>query len=392
MNIILSLGIIFLAGLLAAQLLHYVKFPAVTAYLLLGIIIGPYTFNLVSHPIIESSGLISNLVLSFVAFGLGQNFSKSQFKKIGKSVLSISLLEAMGAWILVTLAFFFLFKKPFYLSLLFGSIGAATAPAATVMVIREYKAKGVLTNTLLGVVAIDDAWCLIIFSISLAIARALALHLDTNGVVLSGVVLHSLFQIIGAFLLGGFLAILLNGLSRFIKTEANLVILIVGFILLTCGVSLSLNLSVLLANMALGASLINLKKENYKFFDILHNIEPLLYLSFFVITGASLKIPLLPKIGLLGITYIIFRLLGKTGGASLGAHFSKAPKVIKKFIGFGLLPQAGVALGVAFIAKASFPEVGNLILTTIISTTIFLEIVGPFGTKFALTKAGEINK
>ncbi len=144
--------------------------------------------------------------------------------------------------------------------------------------------------------------------------------------------------------------------------------------------------------MALGASLINLKKENYKFFDILHNIEPLLYLSFFVITGASLKIPLLPKIGLLGITYIIFRLLGKTGGASLGAHFSKAPKVIKKFIGFGLLPQAGVALGVAFIAKASFPEVGNLILATIISTTIFLEIVGPFGTKFALTKAGEINK
>ncbi len=205
MNIILSLGIIFLAGLLASQLLHYVKFPAVTAYLLLGIIIGPYAFNLVSHPIIESSGLISNLVLSFVAFGLGQNFSKSQFKKIGKSVLSISLLEAMGAWILVTLAFFFLFKKPFYLSLLFGSIGAATAPAATVMVIREYKAKGVLTNTLLGVVAIDDAWCLIIFSISLAIARALALHLDTNGVVLSGVVLHSLFQIVGAFLLGGFL-------------------------------------------------------------------------------------------------------------------------------------------------------------------------------------------
>ncbi len=289
---------------------------------------------------------------------------------------------------MITLALFFILKQNFYLSLLFGSIGAATAPAATVMVIREYKARGIFTNTLLGIVAIDDAWCLIIFSISLAIARALSLHLDVN---ILKVIFHALVQIIGAFFLGGCFGILLNWLSRFVKTRADLLIITLGLIFFTTGLSTILGLSVLLANMALGTVLVNLKKENYGFFEILHTIDTPFFLFFFVLAGANLDISLLPRIGAIAIVYFVFSILGKVAGASLGAHFSKTTSSVKKYIGFGLVPQAGVALGVALIAKHSFPEVGNFIFTTIVTTTIVFELVGPFATRFALRKAGEIK-
>ena len=390
MNTIFSLGIILFTGLFAAKLLHQVKFPAVTAYLLLGIIIGPHLLNLVSPGIINTSGLISNIVLSIIAFGLGQNFSREHFKKIGKSVLTISILEAAGAWLLVTVALFFILKQQLYLALLFGSIGAATAPAATVMVIREYKARGTFTNTLLGVVAIDDAWCLIIFSVSLAIARALSLHLGAN-ILLVKVFLHTFGQIIGAFLLGGIIGILLNWLGRFVKTRADFLIITLGSILVTAGLSILLDFSVLLANMALGTVLINLKKHNYGFFEILHTVDTPLFLFFFVLAGANLEIPLLPKIGVIAITYFFFVIIGKVAGASLGARLSKTIPSVKKYIGLGLIPQAGVALGVALIAKASFPEVGNFIFTTVVTATIIFELVGPFATRFALRKAGEIK-
>jgi len=389
MNTIFSLGIILFTGLFAAKILHRFRFPAVTAYLILGIIIGPHLLNLVAPGVINSSGLISNIVLSIIAFGLGQNFSKEHFRKIGKSVLTISILEAAGAWLLITLALFFILKQDFYLSLLFGSIGAATAPAATVMVIREYKARGTFTNTLLGIVAIDDAWCLIIFCISLAIARALSLHLSVN---ILKVTFHALVQIIGAFFLGGCFGVFLSWLGRFVKTKADLLIITLGLIFFTTGLSILLNLSVLLANMALGTVLVNLRKENYGFFEILHSIDTPLFLFFFVLAGANLEIFLLPTIGVVAIVYFTFRILGKVAGASLGAHFSKATSSVKKYIGFALIPQAGVALGVALIAKDSFPEVGGLIFTTVVTATIVFELVGPFATRFALRKAGEIEE
>ena len=157
MNTILGLGFILIAGLFSARLINKIKFPSVTAYLLLGIIIGPSLFGLVSEEILSASGLISNIVLGMIAFSIGQNFSLDNFHKIGKSVIWISVLEACGAWLLVTLAFLLILKQPFYIALLFGALSSATAPAATVMIIRQYRAKGIFTDTLLGVVAIDDA-------------------------------------------------------------------------------------------------------------------------------------------------------------------------------------------------------------------------------------------
>ncbi|MBA7499188.1 MAG: cation:proton antiporter [Clostridia bacterium] len=390
MNILLSFGVILLAGLLAAKVLRIVKFPAVTAYLLLGILIGPGVLNLASEQIINASGLISNIVLGIIAFGLGQNFSRQNFSRIGKSIIWISLLEAGGAWAGVFFASFFLLKQPLYLSLLFGAIASATAPAATVMIVREYRARGIFTNTLLGVVALDDAWSLIIFSVSLALAKALRYPLIED-FFLPKIFVLAFSEIGGAFGLGTLIAIAFSYFSRFVKTEADLLIYTLGFVLLTTGMALYLHFPVLLANIFLGVVLVNIRKENIRFFEVFRRVDSPLYLFFFVLAGVHLEINLLGKLGLIGVAYFGFRIAGKLLGASLGGYLSRAPKLVKKYLGFGLIPQAGVALGLALIAKVEFSPLGGIVFTTIMVTTIIYEIIGPFFTKFALSKAGEIE-
>ena len=389
MNTILGLGFILLTGLFSARLINKIKFPAVTAYLLLGIFIGPSVFKLIPKDIIVSSGLISNIVLGIIAFGIGQNFSRDNFRKIGKSVIWISVLEACGAWIFVTLVFLIILRQPFYLSLLFGAISSATAPAATVMVIREYRAKGNFTDTLLGVVAIDDAWCLIIFAISLAISQAIYAHMLATFFLIK-VFLSSILSIFGAFILGGIVAMLLTYLSRYLRTQTELLIFTLGFVFLNIGIAMWLKLSVLLANMFLGAILVNIHKTSFNFFDSLKTVDSPLFLLFFVLAGANLEIGILSKLGLIGLAYLIFRVAGKVIGASLGARISNASKSIKRYLGLGLVPQAGVALGCALVAKSDFPKVGGMIFTTIVATTVIYELVGPLCTKYALQKAGEV--
>jgi len=389
-NTILGLGFILLAGLFSARLISKIKFPAVTAYLIIGILIGPSLLKLIPIGILNSSGLISNIVLGIIAFSIGQNFSRDNFRKIGKSVVWISVLEACGAWILVTLVFLFILRQPFYISLLFGALSSATAPAATVMVIREYRAKGSFTDTLLGVVAIDDAWCLIIFAISLAISQAIHSHM-VAAFFLIKVFLSSILSIFGAFVLGGVIAILLSYFSRFIRTQAELLIFTLGLIFSTIGIAIWLHLSVLLASMFLGAVLVNINKSSSSPFDVLKTVDSPLFLLFFVLAGANLEIGLLSKLGLIGSVYLVFRVIGKVAGARLGAHISGASNNIKKYLGLGLVPQAGVALGCALVAKNDFPNIGSMIFTTIVATTVVYELFGPLCTKYALQKVGEIT-
>jgi Kef-type K+ transport system membrane component KefB len=388
-NTILTLGFVLISGFFAARILRKIKLPAVTIYLVLGIIAGPHLCNFISADLLKSSGLISNIVLGFIAFTIGQNFLRDTFARIGRQVLWISVFEASGAWIMVTLLFLLILHQPLYLSFIFGAISAATAPAATVMVVREYNAKGPFTETLLGIVAIDDAWCLIIFAISLAVAKVLYVHTESVYLIFR-TILHSLIEIGGSFVLGGCFAWLLHKLSGYLRTKEDLLIYILAFILVNTGLAIQLHLSVLLANMSLGAILINLDPANFRFFDTLKSIDPPLYLLFFVLAGAHLEISALSRLGVLGVGYLIFRVLGKSIGAWIGGQISRSTSKIKKYIGLGLVPQAGVALGVALIAQAEFPEVGGFILTVIVATTVVYEIVGPVCTKIALHRAGEI--
>lgn len=391
MNTLLALGIILFLGFFSARFINKIKFPSVTAYLILGILIGPYVLNIIPKDIIETSGFISNIVLSLIAFTIGQNFSRDIFSRIGRSVIWISTLEACGAWVFVTLIFFTVLGQPFYIALLFGAISAATAPAATIMVTREYNAKGPFTETLLGVVAIDDAWCLIIFAVSLAVSKGIYTHMAGSYMVIK-TIFKALVEILGSFLVGGCAGFILHKLSRYTRTHGELLTYILGLILICSGLSIQFHLSVLLTNMFLGAVLVNIKREdNSRFFDILKGIDHPLYLIFFVLAGAHLDISLLTKLGLIGAVYILFRMAGKALGAWLGGSVSQAETKVRKYMGLALVPQAGVALGTALIAQAQFPEAGNLILTTIVATTVIYEIIGPLCTKIALRKAGEIG-
>ena len=386
--VILSLGFILIAGLFSAKIIRRLKLPMVTAYLLLGILVGPAFLNMISDGIIIHSGLISNIVLGFIAFNLGQNFSADSMRKMGRSLLWISILAAVGAWFLVTAAFLF-FKQPFYVALLFGAIASATAPAATVMVAREYKAKGSFTDTLLAVVAIDDAWCLVIFAVSLAIAKAVAVAGTAANGVVTEAVMRAFLEIGGAFLLGGAVAWIAGYFSRYARTSTDLLIYTLGFIFLTTGLAVYLGLSVLLANMFLGAVLVNIHRLSFKFFDTLRTVDTPLYLIFFVLAGANLEIGLLAKLGLLGLVYVLFRSIGKIAGGFIGGLIARSPERIRNNIGLALLPQAGVALGVALIAKDTFPQYGGIIFSTTVATTVVFEIFGPLATRFALRNAGE---
>ena len=388
MNTLLTLGVIFLSALVLAKVVDKIKLPSVTAYLLLGLLIGYSFFNIIPNELIKATDLISNIALGFIAFSIGRNFSFDTFKRIGKSIMWISILEASGAWLTVTILFFLLLKQPIYISLLFGAISAATAPAATVMVVREYKARGNFTNVLLGVVAIDDAWCLIIFSISLAVAKAL--NIPGVNPHLIRVIFSSIKEIFGALILGGIVAFIMSVLIKHIRTQTEFLIYTLGFVLLNTGLAILLHFSVLLSNMFLGTVIININRTSDKFFDTLSSIDSPIYLLFFVLAGANFELSALKNIGLLGICYIIFRVSGKALGGFLGGQISQAPENVKKYIGLGLIPQAGVALGCALIAKANFPSVGRFVFNTIVATTIIYEIIGPICTKLALQKAGDI--
>ena len=355
MNTILNLGFILLVGLLAERLIQKIKLPTVTAFIIVGILLGPSLLNLVNDQLIASSGLISNIALGIIAFSLGESFLFSSFKEIGKPVIYISLTASLLPWFLVTAGLHLLLAQPLPVAILFGAISSATAPAATLMVIREYNARGNFTNTLLGVVAIDDAWCLIVFALSFALAQDALLGTDASLSLLK-VLFPFVREIILAVLLGGILAFICHFFAGYIKVKADLLIYLLGILLLNTGLALYFHLSLLLANIVLGAVLVNLSPTSFKFFDLIKTVDAPLYLLFFIMAGANLEFALLQGVALSALLFIVLRSLGKIGGGFLGGYLSNAEPKIRKYLGWALLPQAGVAIGLALIAKERFPE------------------------------------
>jgi Kef-type K+ transport system membrane component KefB len=387
-NSILSLAIIVLTGYFGAKLFRKVHFPAVTAYLLIGILIGPHVLNLVAPKIINISDFISNFVLGIIAFSLGENFTIKDIKSAGKAVIWISILEAICAWIIVTLVmiiYSLLCGMPVHPAFVLGAAAAATAPAATVMVIREYRAKGIVTEMLLRVVAIDDAWCLIFTAFAITIANALNV-----GVFNVLVISKSFIEVLTSLFFGGIAGFGLHYLSKFIVNKEELLVLTLGFILLLVGLSIRIHLSPLLTTMVAGVMIANISKNRSMFFENLRQVDSILFLAFFILVGVNLDIGIIPKIGLMGLLYIMFRIIGKFIGVHIGAKRSHADPRITRYLAWGLVPQAGVALGVALSAKTLYPSYGEIIFTTIAATTVIYELIGPFCAKYGLKKAGEI--
>lgn len=381
-------AIAVMAGLLVTRLTRLVRLPNVTAYLIAGVLIGPYVLNLTGSETLASFSVITECALGFIAFSIGDEFRIENLKAIGKPALIITLLESTFA-VLCTMTVTLLLGFDPIICIMLGALSASTAPAATLLIVRQYKAKGPLTNMLLPVVAADDATGLIAYSICVSIAQGMVNH-EAFSVVNS--LLMPLLKVVEALALGALLGIVLALSHRYFRSHTNRMSLCIGFVMLGVGLADHYGLSSLLVCMAIGAVYVNLWNESARILGCIDDWTYPLFLLFFVISGASLNLSTLPKVGLIGIVYIFARFGGKYLGSYIGGTITKQPDVVRKNIGWALMPQAGVAIGMATMVLKQLPtEYGQMIQTVILSATLVYEIIGPLAAKTALARAGEIH-
>ncbi len=387
LNTFTDLGLMIFVGMALGRLVKKIKLPNVTGYLLAGLLLGPSILGLLSEEFLSGITVISDAALGFIAFSIGNEFKISYFKRVGATPIIIACLESFFAVAFVTVALMLAGCSTTF-SLVLGSIAAATAPAATIMVIKQYKAKGPVTETLLSVVAIDDATALIMYSISIAAATALS----GGNATVKDLVLKPIIEIGGALVVGAILGFLFLLPMKAFKKDGNRLSLIIAFIFVGLGLSQLCGFSSLLLCMAMGAIVANFSPDVNQIMKLSDRITPPIFMLFFVASGADLKLSVLPAVGLVGVIYIVVRVIGKMFGASLGAIVSKADKNIRKYLGPALVPQAGVAIGLSLAASSVVPEHASEIRTVILCGTLIYELVGPVIAKTCLKKAGEITE
>lgn len=388
MSTLLTLAIAMLAGLLMTRLTRLVKLPNVTAYLIAGVLIGPSVLNLVGETQLDGFTVITEAALGFIAFSIGDQFKLSSLKAIGKPALIITVCESVGA-VVFTMGITMLLGFDPVVCIMLGALSASTAPAATLLIVRQYKAAGPLTNMLLPVVAADDATGLIAYSICVNIALNM---INNEAFSVVDTLLLPLVEIIMALLIGAVMGIALAVMHRYFKSHTNRMSFVIAAIFLGVGIADYFGLSNLLLCMAMGALYVNMSDEAERILGYIDDWTYPLFMLFFVISGAELNLDTLPKVGLIGIVYIFARFGGKFVGSWIGGTMTQQPPVVKNNIGWALMPQAGVAIGMATMALSALPlEYGQQIQTVILSATLVYEIVGPIASKKALQRAGEIH-
>ncbi|MGN0538933.1 MAG: cation:proton antiporter [Candidatus Fimenecus sp.] len=388
MNTLLSLSLGMVLGLLMTRIMKKINLPNVTGYLIAGLIAGPYCLKIFSAGELDNMTVVTNAALGFIAFSIGGEFKLSALKQLGAKIFVITLFEAVGASVLVSAVLLAMgYNAP--LALVLGAIASATAPAATLMVVRQYKASGPVTSTLLPVVAIDDAVCLMLFSILSSVAKTIEAG---NGFQVYATIVKPLIEIALSLVIGFAVGIALSLCSKFFKSRANRISLVVTAVFLGVGLSELMGLSSLLLCMAIGAALANFSPVSDAVLEGTDRWTPPLFMLFFVISGAQFNFSILPQVGIVGVAYILLRSFGKYFGAMAGCAIVKTEKTVRKYLGITLLPQAGVAIGMAQLSLTVVPEYGEQIRAVVLCATLIYELVGPLLTKAALTKAGEIKK
>jgi Kef-type K+ transport system membrane component KefB len=405
-------GAMLLICFYAGKLIKKTTLPSLIGYMLVGALFGPsfkhFGLELFTEPVRESLSFVTQVALGFVAFSIGSELSMKSLKRLGNGIVWIIFSESFAAFIIVT-GLIYLVTRDLPMALIFGSMAPASAPAGTVAIIHEYKAKGSLTQALYAVVGFDDGLAIIIFGFAAAISKSLLLA-ETPGHVSEGF-FHMLkaptLEIILSIVVGTVLGFLLCQLVRFIKNSRDMLIVVFGVVTLCTGLSMLWHLSLILTNMVIGFVLINTRRESlvHKVTAPLLEIMPLTFVLFFCLAGAHLQLAALPSLGLIGAVYILGRSGGLIGGARLGAMFGHVEEKIKKYVGLGILSQAGVAIGLALIVNHEFAglgavtdgmshgsAIGTKVITTITATCIVFEIIGPILAKYALGKAGELGK
>lgn len=393
--VILSVGIILMSGFLMTRLTKLLKLPNVTAYIIAGILIGPFCLNAVPQNVIEGSAFVSDIALAFIAFSAGEFFRFSSFKGKGKQLAIITVFESLAASFAVFVLLYFILRVGLVFSLVLAALASATAPASTLMTIRQTKAKGDFVDTLISVVALDDVVSLLAFSVAISVAMAVT----AGKVEASAVILPFVYNIL-MILLGGAAGYVLKLLMAK-RSNDNRLIVSIALLFGVCGVGAALGVSPLLACMTMGTVYINLSNDD-KLFKQLNYFSPPILLMFFVRSGMSFRldtlfdsssrvagVPLL----LIGCLYFFVRILGKYSGAYVGCKLSKKPIKTTRTLGLALIPQAGVAIGLSELAARTIGgDIGAVIQTVIMSSSILYELIGPAMAKLALTLSGSIPK
>ncbi len=417
LKILMPIAIAMTAGLLLSRLVKKIKLPAVTGYLLAGVLIGPYCLGklgaaldfswlgYISSESVEADAILSKVALGFIAFAIGDEFRLDQLKKIGKQATVIGVVQAIVATVVVDAAlvglYFLLPEGTISIPavLVLGAIATATAPAATLMVVRQYKAKGKLTDILLPIVAIDDAVGLVVFAISFGVAEALA---GGGSLDVISVLVEPLLEVVLSLLLGLVLGILFSLAERFFNSNSKRLTLSITFVIMAVAISLAefhigeihIKFSSLLVCMMLGTVFCNMCDFSEEIMNKTDKWTAPLFVLFFVLSGAELKFDVFGNVWivLVGVVYIIFRSIGKIGGAAVSAKATNCEPNIVKYLGITLLPQAGVALGMsAEVAKSTvLGGNGDIVRNITLFAVLVYELVGPMLTKIALTKAGDI--
>ena len=387
MNALLALSIAMAVGLLMSRFIRLIHLPNVTAYLIAGLLVGPYVLNVLSPKLNSELAIISDVALGFIAYSIGSEFKLTYLKEIGIKPMVITLFEGCTASLLVFVTLLVM-GQPLPLCLALGAIAAATAPAATLMVVRQYKANGPVTKMLLPVVAMDDALGLMLYAVMMAIARTIE---RGTALTVTTLLLKPLGEIFGSLALGVLLGLVLVYVLRFFHSRGNKLALTIMMVFAAVGLSSMWGLSSLLVCMMLGATMVNLCPQSNVMLEQCDRFTPPLFLLFFVLSGANLDLSVLPTVGMVGVAYVLARALGKSLGGTMGAVVEKCDPNIVKYLGLTLIPQAGVAIGMARMSMTALPEYGAVINAVVLSGTLIYELTGPVITKIALTRAGEIK-
>lgn len=410
MTLLFSIAVALIAGLLLTRVINVFKLPDVTAYLIAGILIGPFFLGrlgidglgFTSYESIHSLSMISNLALGFIAFAIGNEFTLGKLKSTGRQAVVVAICEGLCAVILVEAAMIGLhFAFPETLSLpaaiTLGAIASATAPAATLMVVRQYKAKGPVTDMLLPVVALDDAVGLVCFAVAFGIARALLV----GAVDIISIIVEPLIEIVFSLVLGAVMGYILNAIEKLFHSNRNRMTLIIGFVILTVALStlkfeigpVTVGSSTLLVCMMLGTIFCNTCPLSDELMEKSDRWTAPLFTLFFVLSGAELQLNIFSDylMVIIGLVYIITRCMGKYFGAGLSSRAMGCAAPVNKYLGITLFPQAGVALGMSLTAATYLGHDGTIVRNIILLGVLVYELFGPMMTKIALTKAGDIK-
>lgn len=410
MNVLFSIAVALIAGLLMTRIINIFRLPDVTAYLIAGILIGPCFLGklgipglgFTSYEEISKLNMLSNLALGFIAFAIGNEFMLSKLKNTGKQAVVVAIFEGIAAVIcveaaMISLHFIFPDKLSLPAAVTLGAIASATAPAATLMVVRQYKAKGPVTDILLPVVALDDAVGLVCFAVAFGIARALL----SGAADIVSILVEPFIEIIASLILGALMGWILNFIEKFYHSNRNRMTLIIGFVIITVALSMlefkiggiNISFSTLLVCMMLGTIFCNTCPLADELMEKSDRWTAPLFTLFFVLSGAELRLDVFADIFMvaIGVVYIIFRCIGKYFGAGISSRFMGCDKNVVKYLGITLFPQAGVALGMSLTAASFLGEDGLLIRNIVLFSVLVYELAGPMLTKMALTKAGDIR-